>query len=318
MKKFLILTVLLVAFALPVSAEQPAAEQYRQMFASGNFYVEYEVADKSGNWVSPDESVSSPIRYSGIDLYGFNRSSSSLIKYSGMVRDKKKHRHEIRAGLNGQRIAKSGVRSKYPNALYQDGKYYKFTLVIKTSSGGINSVLAGGIPSSKLLRNAMVLEEDKIYSPTLDPDEGWQRIRADLTLPEAFCVLFPNDPMSGDAQISPKPIFNGSSKREIDGKEYDCDQYINDIKSLAGSVIALEAYNVLYDTGKLSRIQKYLCRDGKELLVSDLIIKAISSEVPDEAFAIRKKFKLYAARNGDMNDLIDKPEQIGAIGGSSK
>lgn len=46
MKKFLIATLLLSVLALPASAEQPAAEQYRQMFASGNFYVEYRVADK--------------------------------------------------------------------------------------------------------------------------------------------------------------------------------------------------------------------------------------------------------------------------------
>ena len=43
MKKVLIVTLLLMALVLPASAEQPAAEQYRQMFASGNFYVEYQM-----------------------------------------------------------------------------------------------------------------------------------------------------------------------------------------------------------------------------------------------------------------------------------
>lgn len=297
MKKFLILTVLLVAFALPVSAEQPAAEQYRQMFASGNFYVEYEVADKSGHWVIP-ESI-----------------SSSTVRHLGMVRDQKKHRNEVRAGRNGQRVAKLGVKDKYPKALYQNGKYYKFIVEEKPAfSPGLM-----GEPRIKILRRAILLDENELYSPTLDPDEHWETVRKDLSLPEAFRVLFPNDPMNDDAQISPKPTFNGESKRTIDNKEYDCDQYINDIKSLSGAVIALEAYNMLYDGGKLVRIQKYLVRDGKELLVNDFIVKEISAQVPDETFYIGKfrgrKFKFYAARKGDMNDLLDKLEEIGEIGG---
>ena len=290
MKKFLIVALLLSALALPVSAEQPAAEQYRQMFSSGNFYVEYEVADKSGHWIL-SETV-----------------DPSAMSFWGMTRDTKKHRNEIRAGQKGRRIAKSGsIKDKYPSALYQGGKYYKFTLNAKTS-----------LSSTKFIRRAIVIDESELYSPTLDPDEHWGNVRKDLTLPEVFNVFFPNDPMNDDAQISGKPTFNGESKRTIDNKEYDCDQYINNIKSLSGAVIALEAYNMLYDGGKLVRIQKYLCRDDKEFLVSDLIIKEISAQVPEGAFNIRKKFKLYEARKGDMNDLIDTPEQLGEIGGSAQ
>ena len=279
-KKFLILTLLFVAFALPVSAEQPAAEQYRQMFASGNFFVEYEVVDSSAVWVA--------------------------LQYN------KKKPHIIKAGRQGQRIAKVGLKDKYPSALYRDGKYYRFTKVEEESS----NIFFGS--SKSILRNAYVLDEDKLYYPTLDPDDHWQSIREDLALPDALRVLFPNDPMNDDANISSKPIFNGDSKREIDGKEYDCDQYLSDIKSLAGTTVAQQTYNALYDGGKLVRIQKYLLRDGKEFLVSDLVIHAISSEVPADAFTIHKKFKLYAARNGDMNDLLDNLEQIGEIGGSTQ
>ena len=300
MKKVLIVTLLLMALALPASAEQPAAEQYRQMFASGNFYVEYEVADKSGHWVIPEGA------------------QSSTMRHLGMVRDSKKHRNEVRAGRNGQRVAKSGVKDKYPSALYQDGKYYKFIIEEKNAfSPGLM-----GEQRIKILRRAILLDEKDLYAPTLDPDEHWETVRKDLTLPEVFNVFFPNDPMNDDAQISSKPTFNGDSKRTIDDKEYDCDQYINNIKSLSGAVIALEAYNMLYDVGKLARIQKYLVRDDKEFLVSDLIIKAISSEVPDETFVIGKfrsrKFKFYEARKGDMNDLLDKLEEIGETGGSAQ
>ena len=43
MKKFLLLVLILTAITLPANAEQPAAEEYRQMFRSGNFYVEYQM-----------------------------------------------------------------------------------------------------------------------------------------------------------------------------------------------------------------------------------------------------------------------------------
>ena len=246
MKKFLILTFLLTVLTLPVRAEQPAAEKYRQMFASGNFFVEYEVAD-----------------------------SSSVLVYSGIFGGTKKHRHEIRAGQNGERIAKVGsVNDKYPLALYQNGKYYKFIL----DTGLAPNSMAGGIKTSKFKRYAIVIEEGNLNSPNLDPDEGWQNVRADLSLPEIFIVLFPNDPMNDAAQNFTRPIFNGSSKRTIDDKEFNCDQYISEIKSLSGAVIALEAYNILYDGDKLARLQKYLVRDDKELLVSDLIIHELSAQ----------------------------------------
>lgn len=292
MKKIFILILLFTAFTLPVSAEQPAAEQYRQMFASGNFYVEYRVADKNKQ---------------------LNKSAQQMLAFLGKMNDNsKKPTHEIRAGLNGQRIAKTGIKEKYPSALYRDGNYYKFIVSSEESS----NIIIGS--HTKTLRNAYLLHEDKLYSPNLDPDEHWETVRKDLTLPEAFNIFFPNDPMNDAAQIAPKLLFNGESKRTIENKEYNCDQYINDMKNLEGTVIAQEAYNMLYDGGKLVRIQKYLCHDGKEFLITDLIIDSISTQVPDEAFAIHKKFKLYEARKGDMNDLLNSLEQIGEMGGSTQ
>lgn len=44
MKKFLLLALLLTAITLPARAEQPAAEEYRQMFRSGTFFVEYQMS----------------------------------------------------------------------------------------------------------------------------------------------------------------------------------------------------------------------------------------------------------------------------------
>ena len=82
---------------------------------------------------------------------------------------------------------------------------------------------------------------------------------------------------------------------------------------------AAEQYRQMFASGNFYveyEVADY--RDGKEFLVSDLIVHNISAQVPDEAFNIRKKFKLYAARNGDMSDLLDNPEQLGEIGGSAQ
>ena len=42
----MIAAISLLPTSAKVSAEQAAAEQYRQMFRSGNFYVEYQISEK--------------------------------------------------------------------------------------------------------------------------------------------------------------------------------------------------------------------------------------------------------------------------------
>ena len=87
---------------------------------------------------------------------------------------------------------------------------------------------------------------------------------------------------------------------------------------MAGTIIAQEAYNMLYENDKLVMIQKYLLRDGKEKLVRTTKIGTITSEVPEEFFKINQKCKIYAAGTGDMNELIDKKVIVEEIGGKEK
>ena len=273
MKNFLLLVLILSAVTLPVRAEQPAAEEYRQMFRSGNFYVEYQA--------------------------------------TGYLAHMKKHRgRAIKAGRNGERVTKADVKNKYPDALYRDGKYYRFFVSKEESS----NIIIGS--TTNTLRHAFVLDESRLHDPNLDPDEKWRSVRGELALPDELAVFCWDEPFRNN--FTAAPVYVESSKLTIDKKEYDCDRYVADIKSLAGTVIAQEAYNMLYDGGKLVRVQKYFLRDGKEFLNSDLIVHTISAQAPDEAFAVKRKFKLYEARKGDMNDLINQLEQIGEIGGAAQ
>ena len=85
----------------------------------------------------------------------------------------------------------------------------------------------------------------------------------------------------------PAPRYTGSGKRKVKDKEYDCDQYINEIKNLAGKRLALELYNMLYENGKLVMIQKYLVQNRDGTLSRTTEIKNITSEVPDSVFEIK-------------------------------
>ena len=247
-----------------VSAEQAAAEQYRQMFWSGNFYVEYQTYQ---NFKDP--------------VWGGNH----------QIKD-----NHIFAGRDGNRVVKHNAKSKLPEALYQGGKYYLFINQLK----GLE---------------CRVLNESDLSSPNLNPSEGWADVRNKLSLPDEFAVFYWDDPFRAENVKTSAPYFNGSSTRTVDNKEYDCDQYIVDIKSLAGTTIAQWAYNMLYENGNIVQIQKYFLRDGKEALINAMVVKTITKDVPDTAFALKKKIKVYAADKGTMSDLIAQPVLVEEIGG---
>lgn len=276
--KVMIILVISVTF-IPslVSAEQAAAEQYRQMFKNGTFYVEYRV-EKNKTF------------YDGVPIYFFSGRNGV----------------EIIAAKNGKRI-RTLKNAKQPDVLYQNGKYYRFLTNFMGSFKGI---------SIKDHIKVIALSEDELNAPYLDPNEGWQFIRRDLSLPEEIAVFYWDDVYRDNYSNSFAPKYNGSSKRTIGKKEYDCDQYVNYIASLANTNIAIEAYNMLYDKGQLIKIQKYFIRDGKEYLIRELNIKSITSQVPEKIINFNKKYKVYAAHKGDMNDLLEKSEQIEEIGGS--
>lgn len=315
-KKFLALAVAafsVIATPSPVSAEQAAAETYRQMFSSGNFYVECQMfGDEEIKWGfgRPKKAVSAKLIYAGKNgSRSFRSVNTKKPATNWAFNDVDLSKLYLGINSSDRNVLTYSTASKdWPDVLYKDGKYYRFISSL-TNGGGMFSFGLG-----KSL-TAYVLPESELSSPALDEDQDWEFVREDLTLPDEFCVFFPNDPMRDGFQINPVPHYNGESKRSFNDKEYDCDQYINDIKSLAGTIIAQEAYNVLYDGGKLVCIQKYLLRDGKEIHLYDNVITTITDQVPDNAFSGKKKVKVYGARNGDMADLLEKEVVVETLGG---
>ena len=299
MKKFLILMLLVTVLNSHASAEQPAAEKYRQMFASGNFYVECQIFTFQNSRKMP----TAFLVYAGKDgkrMHGLNRSGvlgwypaygvTELTTSSN--REMLKFRETLEAALK-----------KYPHVLYENGRYYRFYKPLNNKPVNNRDELRG-----------VMLPEEKLNSPNLNPDEEWQYVQSDLALPDELAIFFWDDKFHKNP-LGLKPYYNGSSKVTVDKKEYDCDQYLIDIKSMAGTNIAQEAYNALYENGQLVMVRKYLIYKGKERFVRDLKVIAITEQVPEEVFAFRKKIKVYEAGTGNLDDLVGDPKIIGEVGG---
>jgi hypothetical protein len=264
-KKFLILTLITILsafYSLPsVFAEQPAAEQYRQMFKSGNFYVEFQ--------------------------------------------------NSILAGKDGARVFRENVNDKNPTVFYRDGKYYSFLSMSKNPTENRDR---------RKVNRLLILPEENLYSPFLDPNEHWRNTINRLALPEVFVIFCENDSYRDkNFDWAKKPTYESSSTKKIGQQIYECDRYINEIKNAAGKVIAREVYTAFYEEGKLVTIEKHFIRSGViDYIVSKINIKTITAEIPDSAFAINEKTKIYKAHNGDLNDLLETYEEVGEIGGDQK
>lgn len=287
-----------------VSAEQAAAEQYRQMFRSGNFYVECQASKPFGNYIANSgistyagqngKRMQRTVRQGNFGSYGiFSVSAFAIMQPDDFYSESSQNFNVIDMYKTGMYTSEKS--KKRPDFLYQNGKYYRFEAT-RANKNVIGWVLS---------------ENQSDYSTA-------KNIRKELALPKELAVFYWDDPFKDKKFNLPAPHYNGSSTRTVDEKTYECDQYISDIKSMTGTLIAQEAYNMLYNDGKLVMVQKYLIRDGKEYHALDLKIINLTAEVPDSAFAIEKKIKVYAVPNGDLNELIGKNVLVEEIGGKQK
>ncbi len=174
--------------------------------------------------------------------------------------------------------------------------------------------------NSRKINRLLILPEENIYSPALDPDEHWRYAINLLALPEELAIFYWDDPYRDkNFDWGQVPVYEESTTRNISGKTYECDHYVNEIKNVAGEVIAREVYTAFYEEGKLVTIEKHFIRGGiTDYTVSKIKIKTITAEVPESAFAVNEKIKVYNAHNGDLNDLLENYEEIGEIGGEHK
>ena len=249
---------------IQANAEQPAANEYREMFRAGNFYVEFK--DK---W---DVRI-----LAGYDNVRLERMSYRF-EESGL------------AYLNPLGAIFAGA-PKNPEVMYKDGKYYQF------------------VEKNK----AFVCAASDLDAENLDPRQGWGKISQKLALPDELAVFYWKDSFRVVSPAIAAPQFTESIKKECDGIEYDCDRYIGSIKTASGSTEAKIVYDMLYREGKLVMAESYVVRNGTEYPVNRLEIKRLQSEIPKGAFKIDKNTRLYAAGQGDMNDLLERPQEIGRL-----
>lgn len=172
-----------------------------------------------------------------------------------------------------------------PNALYQDGKYYNF----------------------KSKKTALVATESELKDPNLNPREAWRSIKNNLHFAEAFTVFAPNDPYNKILHYD-TPKFVESGEESIKKDKFKFDRYVYEIKSLGGTTLYEKAYKFYYnDKGDLTLIKSFVKLEDQEEAISEIKIKKISKELPQNIFDIPKGYKVYKAGLGDMNDLLGKP-----------
>lgn len=184
-----------------------------------------------------------------------------------------------------------GGEAKNPEVLYKDGKYYHF------------------VERSK----ANVCDAKDIDNENLDPRQGWNIISQKLALPDELAVFCWNDAFRLKTPAIAAPTFKESFTKHFKGKDYDCDRYTCDIKTIAGGDAAYIVYDMLYRDGNLFRAESYILRNGQTYPINALDLNKIQAEIPEDTFKIQKNTRIYATGIGDINDLLEKPVQIGTL-----
>ena len=269
MKKFLT-TAIAAGFFLAasnVSAEQPKAQEYREILSSEKFYVEYD--DPYVKKIIIEENGR---RMSRIAL---NSSKQALVDT-----------------LNPIAKLFEGGFSKYPDFMYYQDKYYKF--------------------SEK--DSALMVRTDQLDNVNLNPNEGWSVIDKELSLPDELAVFNWNERHHKTNSRIAAPTFANTLKKNVDGKEFTCDRYESEVKNARGEKEAAIIFDMCYnDKGELAFVQSAIFANGREYGINKLTIKKILREIPKDAIILDKNAKIYSAGVGDMNDLLESPILLGKL-----
>lgn len=180
---------------------------------------------------------------------------------------------------------------KNPEVMYKDGKFYHF------------------VEKNK----ANVCEKKFLNHENIDPRQGWNTISQKLALPDELAIFCQNDPFRQKSSAISEPTLKESLKKNLNGKEYDCDRYVCEIKTVAGGEAAQLVYDAVYRDGEIFRVESYIFRNGKSYPVNTLMIELIQEKIPEGTFKIYKGTKLFAAGMGDMDDLLENPKLIGTL-----
>lgn len=293
-----------------VSAEQAAAQHYRQLIESGKFYIEYQ-----GN---------NALAFDGDRRVQYGKSNrvgdQTAFGHNVMIKDGS----PVFAGIDVFSSMKDHKNKKLKiAALYQDGKYYQF------------------ISNGKALRaNAKDVENYSNPDDTFNRSEGWQQVQMALSLPDWLEALTPNNPnlfmnsmliqfggyhavsecvrsdveqFDGEAHYVDR---NGLSRRDVEGKgarteseTFYIDRYVVKLINSEGNVAYQNSYSLYYDgEGKLKYV-KMETKNGVKLgwLIS---IEEFRAEIPSGFFDFPKGCKVYESDSGGMGELLGQPTLV--------
>lgn len=198
------------------------------------------------------------------------------------------------AWLNPLGAMFGGTGDKNPEVMFKDGNFYHFVTKKK----------------------ADVCSEKSLHDENLNPRQGWNKIAQKLAVPDELAVLYWDDPYRPKSPAVTNPKFSESLKKIFDGKEYECDRYIGEIKQIDGGQSARLIYDLSYKDGQLFLAELYIVRNNVEYPVGTLKVTKILRDIPEGTFKIYKGTRLYAAGTGDINDLLEQPKEIGTMGDS--
>ena len=180
---------------------------------------------------------------------------------------------------------------EYPEFMYESGNFYKF-----------------------IERDfALMIREEQLDDENLNPVEGWSTIYQSLSLPNELAIFNWHDTFHKVPDAMGEPVFVESPRKNIKGKEYDCDRYESKIKNMAGDQNATIIFDMCYLNGELVLAQSALVANNKEYEINRLVIKKILPNIPNGDFRLSGKEKVYSAGVGDMNDLLENPPFIGRL-----
>ena len=301
MKKSLIIAILAMLFAGTACAEQPRAAAYREMLASGKFYIEYShVAEYADQKLQKRSDKNSKRTREIFVADGGKRAILSMGGRYGnaMARQMESARSVCKLFRNAARNAVALRDEMKLDYLYKDGKYYQFF--------GKNK--------------ALCLSDAEVKDVHIDPLADWHGVVQTLVAPK-FLAPF----VLGESE---NVRFAGSGTETIFGKAMPKDTYIVLVKDKKGNTAGMEyAYNYYYDeTGELRYVSVKAAATenaqnegtagigrGKGSSIGTYIrVDQFIDTIPPDVFVYPKGFKVYSILPGSLNDLFGYGELVEA------
>ncbi len=257
------------------NAEQPAAETYREIFQSGNFYLKFK--DKWGERILTAENGVRMERMS----YKYERGNMVWLNPLGAIF--------------------GGKENKNPEIMYAANKegdkcYFQFIGKNQANYCHENKINDENInPRSGW---------DKIPQKLALPDElavfRWDDAPFKVRNSQISAPTF---------QESYKKTLK-VNRKDI---ECDCDLYACELNGAKNS--GMLYYELAYNPeGELVIAKSYVNRNGKDYDLNIFAIVEIKSEIPEGIFSVDKtNIQCYAPRMGNMNDLLENQESTGTL-----